>query len=257
MGQPAGASEVGAGAFLTRARELLDQVAERNVEAVAEAATMITHALRSGGIVQAFGTGHSEGLAMEIAGRAGGLVPTNKVALRDLVVLGGEPAQVLFDAKLERDPEVAHRLYTLTDPRPDDLFVIASNSGVNGCIVEMAKLVKDKGHALIAVNSRAHSEGVPSRHPSGNKLGDYADLVLDNGAPYGDAILRMADGGSVCAISSMSGALLVQLTIAEVVRAFALDGEPAPVYRSANIPDGDEHNKTLEARYAGRIRRSA
>ena len=73
--------------------------------------------------------------------------------------------------------------------RPQDVFVLISSSGVNGSIVEMATLVKERGHPLIALTSVRHSSQMTSRHPSGRKLLDLADVVLDNGAPYGDAVL--------------------------------------------------------------------
>ncbi|MEE6258666.1 SIS domain-containing protein [Plantactinospora sonchi] len=235
---------------------LMTRVAAGQRDNVRRAADLVTTALRAGGVVHAFGTGHSEALSMEIAGRAGGLVPTNRIALRDLVLYGGAPADILGPT-LERDPTVARRLLELAPVQPPDIFVIASNSGVNGTIVEFAALVKERGHALIAITSAEHSAGVPSRHPSGRRLGDLADVVLDNGAPYGDATLPLPGGGAVGAVSSITAALLAQQITVEVVARLIEAGETPPVYLSANIPTGDEHNKVLEARYAGRIRRGS
>ncbi|CAM03163.1 putative phosphosugar-binding protein [Saccharopolyspora erythraea NRRL 2338] len=243
--------------FVRTAREIFDGVATGQAEAVGRAAELVTGSVRAGGVVHAFGTGHSQALAMEIAGRAGGLVPTNMIALRDLVVHGGEPPGVLFDPHLERTPEVAHRLYELAPVSPQDVFVVASNSGVNGAVVEFARLVAERGHRLVAITSRQHSEQVNSRHPSGKRLADFADVVLDNGAPYGDAVLPLPGGGAVCGVSSITAALLAQMLVAEVVSALLAAGEAPPVYLSANIPEGDEHNRALEERYAGRIRRGA
>lgn len=242
--------------YLAVVTETMNRVATTQREAVGRAADLIADAIRADGVVHAFGTGHSEALAMEIAGRAGGLVPTNRIALRDLVLHGGEPADVL-GPKLERDPQVAHRLYELAPVRPQDVFVLASNSGVNGAMVEFASVVKDRGHALIAITSAQHSGQMTSRHPSGRKLADFADVVLDNGAPYGDATLPLPEGGAVGAVSSITAALLAQQITVEVVARLLAAGEKPPVYLSANIAGGDEHNDALEARYAGRIRRGA
>jgi hypothetical protein len=63
---------------------------------------------------------------MEVAGRAGGLGPTNRIALRDVVLRGGEPPELLADVTFERQPETAHRLYQLAAVRPGDAFVIGS-----------------------------------------------------------------------------------------------------------------------------------
>ncbi|MEU4214961.1 SIS domain-containing protein [Actinoplanes sp. NPDC026623] len=236
------------------------RVGTTQADPVARAADLLTATLQAGGVIQAFGCGHSEALAMEIAGRAGGLVPTNKIALRDLVLYGGEPASVLGDPELERTPSVAQRLYDLAPIKPDDAFVIASNSGVNGAVVEMARLVKRRGHPLIAITSIAHSARAGSRHDSGLKLADLADVVLDNGAPYGDASLAYgsdAGVGAVGAVSSITAALLAQQIVVEVVARLLALGVTPPVYLSDNVPGGREHNQLIEARYAGRIRRTA
>lgn len=238
-------------------RATIDRVVDGETAAVAKAADILYAALQAGGIVQAFGTGHSEALTKEIAGRAGGLVPTNRISLRDVVLRGGEPLSVLDDPMFERDPQVAHRLYELASPHPADAFVIASNSGINGSIVEMALLVKERGHPLIALTSMQHTRQMASRHPSGRRLAELADVVLDNGAPYGDAVLPLPGGGAACAVSTITSALLAQLVLAEVVRRYLDAGQQPPIYLSANIEGGDEHNRALEARYAGRIHRGA
>ncbi len=248
---------INAQSYLDALSPVLTAVTQQADGPVLAAADLIADSVRRGGVLQAFGSGHSEALAMELAGRAGGLVPSNRISLRDVVVHGGESPDVLGRGILERDPGIAARLYELAAPDPRDVFVIASSSGVNGSVVEMARIVKQHGHPLIAVTSLAHTNGVDSRHPSGEKLVDHADVVLDNGAPYGDAVLPMPGGGSACAVSSITAALLAQLVTAEVVRRLLDAGETPPVYLSANVPGGDEHNHALEERYAGRIRRTA
>jgi uncharacterized phosphosugar-binding protein len=225
--------------------------------AIADAADLFTKALGRGGVIQAFGSGHSEAVAMEIAGRAGGLVPTNRLALRDIVLYGGAPRTELDRYDLERDPAVAHAILDHAPVHEGDLFVIISNSGVNGVVVELATLVKQRGHDLVAITSRAHSDAVASRHPSGRKLTDLADVVLDNRAPYGDAVLPLPGGGATGAVSTITSALLAQLVVARTVRHLLDAGEVPPVYLSANVPEGDAHNLRLEALYAGRIRRGA
>lgn len=224
---------------------------------ITRAADLFTKSLTAGGVIQAFGSGHSEAVAMEIAGRAGGLVPTNRLALRDIVRYGDAPRSELDRYDLERDPAIAHTILDLAPVQQHDLFVIISNSGVNGVVVELATLVKDRGHDLIAITSRAHSEAVTSRHPSGRKLIDLADVVLDNHAPYGDAVLPLPDGGATGAVSTITSALLAQLVVTRTVGNLLEAGEVPPVYLSVNVPEGDAHNLRLEERYAGRIRRGA
>ncbi|MFJ9519944.1 sugar isomerase domain-containing protein [Kitasatospora sp. NPDC101801] len=235
----------------------IDRVGQEQAEGVARAAELIASALAADGVVQAFGTGHSEALAMELAGRAGGLVPSNRIALRDVVLYGGRPLDVLKGPELERGTDSAALLFELAAPHPADVFVLASNSGVNGCVVELARLAKENGHPVIVITSAEHTARVQPKHPSGLRLRDLADVALDNGAPFGDAVLPMKSGGLACGISSITAALLAQQIVAEVIARIEAAGGVPPVYLSANIPGGDEHNRVLEARYAGRIRRTA
>lgn len=241
--------------FARAALEAVAQVSRSQGAKVAEAATMVSTSLQQGGVVQAFGTGHSEAFAMEIASRAGGLIPTNRLSLRDVILLGGASREGLSNQFLERDPGTAQKIYDLAPVTPGDVFMIASNSGGNGSVVELARLVKERGHPLIAVTSMQHTSAIESRHPSGLRLFEVADVVLDNGAPFGDAVLELPGGGAACGISSITAALLAQMIIAEVLRDLLAHGVTPPVYLSANVPGGDEHNRALEARYEGRLRR--
>lgn len=248
-------NDISAASYLTAARDAIDRVTSTQMEGVGKASDIMADSIRAGGVIQAFGTGHSQAVAMEIAGRAGGLIPTNRVALRDLVLENDEPVSMLTDPLIERDPDLARRLYAVTPTDPADAFVIISNSGINGSIVGLATEVKEHGHPLIAITSAEHSRQVDSRHPSGAKLTDLADVVLDNGGPFGDAVLPLPAGGAVCAVSTITSALIAQFLTAEVVKRLLGDGQTPPVYLSANVPEGDAHNDALLARYEGRIRR--
>lgn len=222
-----------------------------------EAISLMVQALDAGGVIQAFGTGHSEAFAMEIAGRAGGLIPTNRIALRDIVLYGDRPASILGGAQLERDPQIVDELFDLSPVGPADVFLIASNSGVNGSIVGLALRAKAEGHKLIAVTSLEHTMRVEPKHPSGKRLIDVADVVLDNLAPYGDATLEMEGGMSIGAVSSITAAYIAQLLTMGTAERIREAGQTPPMYLSANIPGGDEHNRVLENRYEGKIRRIA
>ena len=248
---------VSAQTYATEILRLLGSVTESELSGVDQAAELIASCVRADGVIQAFGTGHSQATALEIAGRAGGLIPTNRINLADLVILGGEDPGVLDDPMLERQAHVAKRLFELAAPAPQDVFVIASNSGVNGSVVEMAHLAKSAGHKLIGITSLAHTRQAQPKHESGKRLMDLADVTLDTGAPYGDAILALPDGTTACAVSSVTASVLVQMMVAEAVRKLVTDGVTPPVYISSNVPGGHDRNLGLEAHYAGRIRRMA
>jgi uncharacterized phosphosugar-binding protein len=253
--------------YADQVRSRLDAIAQLAESGGLDAAIdLLTRAIEDGAVIQAFGTGHSEAFAMEIAGRAGGLIPTNKIALRDLVLSGRRRPDVLGGSALERDPTVVDELWEVSPIGPGDVFVIASNSGVNGSVVGLAILAKEKGHGVIAVTSLQHTRQVPPKHPSGRRLADVADVVIDNLAPYGDAMLTLsppavhpgpgpAAPADLGAVSSITSAFLAQLLTVGVAERISAAGRVPPLYLSANIPGGDAHNTELESRYEGRIRR--
>jgi uncharacterized phosphosugar-binding protein len=216
---------------------------------------LMTRAIEAGAVIQAFGAGHSEAFAMEIAGRAGGLIPTNKIALRDLVLHGGLTVEALGGSNLERNPDVVSELWEISPIRPGDVFVIASNSGVNGSVVGTALLAKERGHDVIAVTSLQHTARVRPKDPRGLRLSEVADVVIDNLAPYGDATLALPGGVAVGSVSSITSAFIAQLLTIGVAERMRGEGQVPPLYLSANVPGGDEHNRALEKKYQGRIRR--
>jgi len=218
---------------------------------------LMTTAIEAGAVIQAFGTGHSEAFAMEIAGRAGGLIPTHAIVLRDVVLRGTRDVSALQGATLERDESVADELYDLYSFDPADVFLIASNSGVNGSIVGVALRAKADGHPVIAVTSLEHTNAVPAKHSSGKRLSEIADIVIDNRAPYGDTTIGLGDGMSAGAVSSITAAYIAQLLTVGAAARLRDAGEVPPLYISANTPGGDTHNDALKARYGERIAGSA
>ncbi|MEU6787641.1 SIS domain-containing protein [Nonomuraea angiospora] len=228
----------------------VDRLLTAERDAIERAGALIYASLRAGGVLQAFGTGHSRSVALELTGRAGGLVPVNQLGIRDIAYYGDASPRDILDPKIERAPGLAARVWELADIRPEDVFVIISNSGGNAAIVEMARLAVRHGHPVIAITSRAHTAAVAVEE----RLADLAQVVIDNGAPYGDATLPLPGGGSACGVSTLTGVLAAQLLVAEVVGRFLAAGEPPPVFKSANTPGGDAHNAQLLDRYGPRVR---
>jgi uncharacterized phosphosugar-binding protein len=243
-------------AFYDQVKSRLERLAGPNPD-IDAAVAVIADSLENNGVVQAFGTGHSEAFAMEIAGRAGGLIATNRIALRTLVLRGDFDVSALGGAEFERDPNIGENLLALFDIQPNDVFIIASNSGVNGSILGVALAAKARGHKVIAVTSLDHTMKVKPKHPSGKRLSEVADIVIDNLAPYGDSTMQLEGGIGIGAVSSITAAFIAQRITIGVAETIRLRGKTPPVYISANIPEGDAHNRALEDLYGERIRREA
>jgi uncharacterized phosphosugar-binding protein len=237
-------------AYAEVARRAVDRLITTQRAAIAEAGGLVAEALAAGGVLQAYGTGHSRAVALELVGRAGGLIPANQLAIRDLVYYGDTAAPEILDPLLEREPGIAARIWELADIRPADIFVVASNSGANTAVVEMVQLAQERGHRVIAITSIDHAT-TANRKPC---LASLADVVIDNGAPYGDAAVPLPGGGTFGPLSGLTGVLAANLLVAEVVGRRLAAGVPPLVYRSANTPGGFEHNAEILLQYGGRVR---
>lgn len=244
---------VSAREFFAVARDAVARVEQTQLDAIARASVVLAERMRSGGVVQVFGTGHSRAFAMEMAGRAGGLVPVHAMSLADLALSGRYPVAEVRDPAFERRPEIARELFGLYDIRPSDALIVVSNSGRNGSTVEMALIAAERKLPVVVVTSMAHTSSVTSRHPSGKLLFELADVVIDNCAPRGDAVLDLGQGSKICAVSSLTGAVIAQALTAEIAAQYQQAGQQPPVLMSANVDGADEHNARVRAQYGSRI----
>src|SRR5256712_5183704 len=242
--------------FWQEASRVIERIRQTQADAIRQVGKLFAECIEKDGVIQAYGTGHSRAFAMELAGRAGGLVPVNRIDLEDLALHAAWPLERVSKPEIERDLEAGQAILACYSIEPHDVFIIASNSGVNAAIVEVAQQAKERGHALVAVTSLEHTRRMESRHPSGKKLYEFADIVIDNCGPFGDTLLELPGGGKACSISSLSGVLIEQMLTAETIRNLIARGIDPPIFISANVPGGIEQGEKLRQRYEGRINSS-
>jgi len=226
-----------------------DQV-EQQREAIVIGARAMAESVRRGGLINLFGTGHSHLLAEEVFYRAGGLVPVR--ALQSTSLMLHESAST--GSALERCSGLAQPLFEgwLIDPL--DTIIIISNSGRNAVPVEFALAARKNGNFVIALTSMKASESCPSRHESGKRLFELADIVLDNGGPAGDAGIEVdPDLPLMGPTSTISGSYLLQLLCMQTAYTLKKSNDDIPIFKSANLEDGDEHNHKLIKRYRHKI----
>lgn len=223
----------------------LDAV-KRQVPEIKMAAKMIFDSVTSGGNVFTFGAGHAQSLAMEFSSRAGGLAIFQSMHLQDIRPERRDAFWDLRDSEPERIPENGIKVLNHHNVKENDLVIIASQSGRNGAIVEMALECKKRGIKVIGLSSNKHSDSVDSRHPSTLMLGDVVDISLDNGSVIGDAVAELPDGKSICSASTVCFVLIAQAINAEVTQLFLLNSLSAPLLVSANLDHGDKANSPLK-----------
>lgn len=211
------------------------EAATAESEAIGRVAKNVAERLCGGGGLYSFGAGHAQVFAMELCSRAGGL---RGVVAMNLDDLRAEPRLAkwrLMDSGPERDPVNGPALLDLHGVSGKDALVIASHSGRNGTSVEMALEARRRGTYVACVTSLEHSRSVGSRHPSGLRLFEVCDEVIDNHCPLGDAVHVLPGGQAVSSASTVSFSLLAQqLNTATVLELLAL-GEVPEVLVSANV----------------------
>lgn len=228
----------------------LNQLRDTQWRKIEQAADWVGTALSNDRWLYAFGTGHSHILAEEIFFRAGGLA--RGVPMLDSKLMLHENA--IEATWQERKEGYAAEFLSLYPIEAGDVLVVASNSGRNAVPVEMVLAARERGLKTIAVTSLQHTNAWPSRHRSGRKLAEVADLVLDNCAVSGDACLEMAGMPSrIGPTSSITGTLLINLIVVQAIENALARGVAPEIYISSNS-NGDDHNEKLLLKYKSRIR---
>lgn len=236
--------------YMQTAITLMQQVSQDQKENIFAAARTAAAALANGGTIYTFGTGHSHLLAEEIFYRAGGLVKVYPIQDEPLML----HIAASRSSRMERLSGYAKLLLDdIPDIQPGDVLFIFANSGRNTVSVDMALCGKEKGMTTIGVTSLKHSQSVSSRHPSGQRLFEVCDIVIDNGGVAGDACIEI--GGQMCgATSTVVGAMIMQAIVCGTVEILLQDGVKPEVFISGNIDGGDEANQQYIDKYKGQIR---
>jgi uncharacterized phosphosugar-binding protein len=228
--------------YLRVASALTAQLEERAWPGIEAGATLLADAMAGGAAIHVFGTGHSHMLAEEMSYRAGGLARVQPILFEGLMLHASAPLSTV----LERLPGLAAALLEDHPLAKGDVLIIASNSGGNAVVTEMARLARDHGVAVIAITSLTHATSEGARARQEVHLHDLADVVIDNGGSVGDAVVRI-DGlpTAVGPTSTVVGAAIVNALVAETVERLVHAGFTPDVFTSANLAGGDDLNARI------------
>jgi uncharacterized phosphosugar-binding protein len=221
--------------YLSKASVILDKIRQQESN-ISTAANWFSLSILAGRMVHVFGSGHSRIMAEEMWPRYGSYPGFNPIVELSLtyhnnVVGPNGQRQAMFLENVSGLAERIIRNFVLTET--DTAFIISS-SGTNIVPVEMAELFQARGIKVVALITADHSTAAASKRADGKKLGDFADLILDSGAPAGDAMVKI-DGldTPVSPGSTLGGVLVVNAIKAELARILTAAGHPPKVLTAA------------------------
>ena len=217
-------------AYFQRIREILSQVEELESTSLAQAVEILSDAIKKKQAIFIFGASHAGILAEEMFYRAGGLVSINPIFGRELML---DTRPISATSQMERLVGYGQLLAKKTPFKAGDVLIVHSVSGRNPVAVDLALAAKEKGVYVIALTNLTYSRATRSRHPSGQRLCDVTDLVLDNHGHIGDGACQVLNH-----------------LVVEVSRNLAQSGlSPLPIFYSANLDGGDDKNRQIYETY--------
>lgn len=237
--------------YLQQAKKIVEQ-AEKQQEQIQQVAEWFANSILKGRMVHVFGSGHSRIMVEEMWPRYGsfpGFNPIVELSLtfHNLVVGANGQRQAMF---LENVEGLAERILRNFDIQETDSALIISSSGCNIVPIEMAELFQRKKVKVVAIITEKHAAVSTSKRKDGKKLSDFADMILDTGAPAGDAMIQVPGLDTpVAPGSTVGGVLLVNTIKAETARLLTAAGKPPKVLTAGCLVGAERAKELFESAY--------
>lgn len=233
--------------YIERIREILLEVEREESENINKAIDIIIDKIINKNQLFVFGASHAGIISEELFYRAGGMALFNPI-FEPSLMLSTRP--VTKTSQMERLEGYGKIILNNTKIKGNDLLLIHSVSGRNPVAIDMAIEAKSKGVTIIALTNVKYSKSVTSRHSSGKRLFELADIVLDNHGDIGDACISIPGiEQAISPTSTVIGSSIMNSIVVEVSRKLKLKNFSPPIFYSANIDGGDKHNKSIFTEY--------
>jgi uncharacterized phosphosugar-binding protein len=237
--------------YFSAIKGILDNILTDETSIMEQVSDLFTETIVNGNTIFITGCSHSSIFAQEVFYRAGGFMLMNPIFLPGMSV---DTIPITQTTRYEQISGIAEAVLSESKIRSGDTLVVSSISGRNTVPVEMALWAKESGIKTVALTSIAYSKNVESRHSSRKKLYEITDYVLDVKCPIGDAVLKI-DGlhEKTAPSSTISGITMLHAVISETIENLIKLGISPPVFLSANLDGGDEHNRRMLEKYKDQI----
>jgi uncharacterized phosphosugar-binding protein len=245
--------------YINKCRDIADTIAAQEKE-IEQAAAWFAESILAGRVVHVFGSGHSRIMVEEMWPRYGSFPGFNPIVELSLtyhnnVVGANGQRQAMY---LENVSGLADRILRNFGLDTKDTAIVVSSSGCNIVPIEMAELFQQKKIKVVAIVTKKHLEASHSKRSDGKKLSDFADLVLDTGAPVGDSMISINGLDTpVAPGSTVGGVMLINCIKAQVAKLLTEAGKPPKVLTAAVIAGADKAKELFENAYDEHAHRMA
>ena len=245
--------------YVDKCRDIADKV-EAQQEKIMQAAQWFAQSILAGRMVHVFGSGHSRIMVEEMWPRYGSFAGFNPIVELSLtyhnnVVGANGQRQAMF---LENVSGLAERILRNFGLDKQDTALVISSSGCNIVPIEMAEEFQKKGIKVVALVTQQHLEKSESKRKDGKKLSDFADLILDSGAPAGDSMITMPGLETpVSPGSTVGGVMIINCIKAELARLLTDAGQPPKVLTAGAIVGNERAKELFESAYDEHAHRMA
>jgi len=246
--------------YLEKASGIVAEICKQEMGRIKEAAALMAEAIASGHWVHIFGSGHSVIPVMDVFPRYGSFVgfhPLLDPRLMWCNVVGvGGARELLW---LERQEGYIANFLQSFEFYPQDVMWVFSHGGLNAAPVEAALYAKERGLSVVVVTSGDNHRKAAAVHSSGKKLGDVADVMIDNHVPLEDSLVRIDGFGlPLAAGSTVAGTAVTSAIVAEVAACLLAKGIKPHTFVSPNVAGvGPAHNQDVFVAYAERLKKGA
>ncbi len=246
--------------WLNNARSIIDRIENTQMDAVRKAAVMMADSIEAERWVHTFGCGHATLPVEEMYPRIGGFVgfhPMIELPLSFFTHITGEMGihQFLF---LERTEGYGRQIMKSYDFDARDTMWIFSHSGINAINIDIALRAKELGMKVVVVGSAQAFADKETRHSSGKKVFDLADVLIDTCVPAVDATVDLKNHQDrIGPTSTMAFVTVVWMTITTVAEILADRGVELYIHPSHNVPGDTTAHERLDRALGMYKKRSA
>ena len=237
--------------YLEKSLVIIEKIKAQQ-EQIRQAAQWFAGSILAGRVVHLFGSGHSRIMVEEMWPRYGSFPGFNPIVELSLTyhnnVTGANgQRQAMF---LENVSGLAERILRNFNLNEKDCALIVSSSGCNIVPIEIAELFQQKKIKTVALVTKDHSETSKSKRADGKKLSDFADIILDSGAPVGDSMIYIDELATpVSPGSTVGGVIIINSIKAELAKLLTEAGQPPKVLTAASVVGNEKATALFEAAY--------